>query len=243
MDAWGDRHAIGDQLTRASGSIVENIAFASASFTGDKFRCMDYAIGSILECAACIDLALVKGLITPAQECCEKKYLFRLHNMMQALKRSWSDPSRVLKESGTEYIVGKEALFHHEKLDVYQVALALNKNINDSHEVHQMTRSKFRRVDEPATSIVLNIAEGVGGYSGAEKRRFFEVALESAVKLAARIDVCSVQKLVSVEKGCHWKSLIERITAMLTVMVDTPRRQNSLSGLTSVLTTDCSVEN
>ena len=52
---WDKRHAVVDQLQRASESIVLNIAEGARLWTScHKRHLLDYAIGSTLECAACL---------------------------------------------------------------------------------------------------------------------------------------------------------------------------------------------
>ena len=60
---WDKKHAICDHLPRAAGSIVENIAMSSAAYSGMKVKGLDYALGSTLECAACLDIAGIKGVM------------------------------------------------------------------------------------------------------------------------------------------------------------------------------------
>lgn len=72
---WDGRHAVCDQLARAAGSMTENIAMASASYSAMKLRGLDYAIGSTLECAACLDLAGIKRLLDKASVALEKEEL------------------------------------------------------------------------------------------------------------------------------------------------------------------------
>ena len=56
--SWGRRHAIMDHYGRAAESIVLNIAEGARLVSGaDKARTLDYAIGSTLECAACLESA------------------------------------------------------------------------------------------------------------------------------------------------------------------------------------------
>ena len=56
--SWGRRHAIVEHYRRASESIVLNIAEGARHLSGsDKARMLDYAVGSTLECAACLDIA------------------------------------------------------------------------------------------------------------------------------------------------------------------------------------------
>jgi hypothetical protein len=59
---WGRRHAIVEHFRRAAESIVLNIAEGARLASGpDKARTLDYALGSTLECAACLDIATIKG--------------------------------------------------------------------------------------------------------------------------------------------------------------------------------------
>jgi four helix bundle protein len=56
--SWGRRHAIVEHFRRASESLVLSIAEGARLMSGpDKARTLDYALGSTLECAACLDIA------------------------------------------------------------------------------------------------------------------------------------------------------------------------------------------
>ena len=79
----------------------------------------------------------------------------------------------------------------HEKLDVYQLGLDFVVVANDV--VERMPRGRGHLADPLArasTSIVLNIAEGAGKFSKADKRRDYLSALGSATECAAILDVC-----------------------------------------------------
>ena len=85
----------------------------------------------------------------------------------------------------------------HERLDVYVIALDFLVFANDvieglprgrSHLADQLTRA--------STSIVLNLAEGAGKLSRADKRRYYLTARGSATESAALLDVCLRLKLV-----------------------------------------------
>ncbi len=99
---WDNRHAVADQLNRAAGSILENIAMASAAYTVMKVRCLDYAIGSTFECAACLDLAGIRRLIEDECILIDKQYLLQILRMLIGLRRSWSS-SLMIKEDAEEY--------------------------------------------------------------------------------------------------------------------------------------------
>ena len=56
--------AVKDQLDRASTSVPLNIAEGNGKFAiKDRCRFLDFARGSALECAACLDVAVAKRLL------------------------------------------------------------------------------------------------------------------------------------------------------------------------------------
>jgi four helix bundle protein len=71
--------------------------------------------------------------------------------------------------------------FDHEKLDVYQAAIELVVLIDDI--VEHLPKGRAYLADQfqrAGTSVPLNIAEGAGEYSSAEKGRFYRIAKRSA---------------------------------------------------------------
>src|SRR5438874_6120227 len=56
--------AVKDQLDRASTSVALNIAEGNGKFAiRDRCRFLDFARGSALECAACLDVLVAKRLL------------------------------------------------------------------------------------------------------------------------------------------------------------------------------------
>ena len=100
---WNNKHAVCNQLSRAAGSVLENIAMASAAFSGMKTRSLDYAIGSSLECAACLDLARIKRLLDADLVYAEKEELSQILRMLVGLRKSWSNTPPVVREERAEY--------------------------------------------------------------------------------------------------------------------------------------------
>ena len=225
---WESKHAICDQLSRAAGSMLENIAMASAAYSLMKQRCLDYALGSCLECAACLDLARIKGLINANEAYSTKDELSQILQMLVGLRRSWSSSSLTLREEQPEYAaapreadkeLGQKILFHHESLDVYHVAIETATAVCSSEAVAHLSNPVFRRLDELLTSMVLNIAEGNGRFSDADQARFLGTAHESAIKLAARLDLYVTQGLIPRENAEGWKCLLERVSVMSSSMI------------------------
>jgi len=233
---WDSKHAICDQLSRAAGSMLENVAMASAAYSSMKHRALDYAIGSSLECAACLDLARIKRLLDAKGVYTEKEELSQILRMLVGLRKSWASAAHVVREESAQYSTpgegidkardkacdkeeGEEPLFHHETLDVYKVAIEAATDFCASETVSRLSNQAFRRLDELLTSMVLNIAEGNGRFSDADQARFLGTSHESAIKLAARLDLGVTQNLLSRDEVTRWKALLQRVSVMATSMI------------------------
>ncbi len=104
-------------------------------------------------------------------------------------------------------------------MDVYQAAVELVVVID--HLVEQFPRGRAYLVDQlqrAGTSVVLNIAEGAGEYSGSEKSRFYRMAKRSATECAAIFDLCIRLKLIEESKYSKIREILIRIVSMLIKM-------------------------
>src|SRR3972149_1580632 len=80
----------------------------------------------------------------------------------------------------------------HEKLDIYQHALAFVATAQKlADELPGKRGDLGDQLRRAATSIALNIAEGAGEYSPTEKARCYRIARRSAVECAAILDVAA----------------------------------------------------
>ena len=121
--------------------------------------------------------------------------------------------------------------FEHENLDVYRVSiefLALADEVAGAlpkgrgHLVDQLRRA--------STSISLNIAEGAGEFSKADKARFYRFARRSSTECSAILDVCRVLQLTDEHKLSQGRELLVRIVAMLTSIVLRLKKKRSKTG-------------
>jgi four helix bundle protein len=218
--SWGRRHAIVEHFRRASESIVLNIAEGARLISGpDKARALDYALGSTLECAACLDIAGIKGRLSQERLLTEKRRLWEITRMLMGLRKAWlhngmsEDPSPYPAEPSS---AGFEVLFHHESLDVYQVGLDFMRWFVSLPGSRELSDRLCREVDKSATSVVLNVAEGNGRYSELDQRRFLEIAAASAVKATAYLDLYQQKALSAPVETTQGRELLSRIVAMLT---------------------------
>jgi four helix bundle protein len=91
--------AVKDQLDRASTSIPLNIAEGNGKFAiKDRCRFLDFARGSALECAACLDVLVAKKLSDDAAVKPGKEQLFEIVSMLMGLIQSLT--ARIGEDAG-----------------------------------------------------------------------------------------------------------------------------------------------
>jgi four helix bundle protein len=114
--------------------------------------------------------------------------------------------------------------FDHEKLDVYQLAIEFVARANEV--IEQLPRGRGYLADQlqrAALSIVLNIAEGAGKFSPADKAVFYTRARASATESAAVLDACRKLNLIATPVADDNKAVLERIARMLTKLIKSRR--------------------
>ena len=222
---WDRVHAITDHFTRASEGVLVCLAEACrARSPAPRNEAVGHSMGSVLECAACFDVAVCKSLC-PQGECREIKQKFcSVFRQLHGLRKSWqAKGGRQVREDHAEY--GETYVFNHERLDAYQLALDVNRRIASLQLLDRLSRSDFRRIDQAATSIVLNIAEGNGRLSHLDHSRFIEIANRSNTKLAARIEMCAIRGAIGRDAAAELNRLLVRVDQMTAKLADAWRNQ------------------
>ena len=98
------RAAVKDQLDRASTSIPLNIAEGNGKFSArDRARFLEIARGSALECAACLDVMVVRGLVAEEGLSAQKEQLSRIVQMLMGMLRKFSGRADFLREDEGVY--------------------------------------------------------------------------------------------------------------------------------------------
>lgn len=109
--------------------------------------------------------------------------------------------------------------FDHEKLDVYQEAIVFCGWVGDLLNDITGKAAAKDQLERASTSLPLNIAEGNGKFSDADRSRFLEIARGSALECAACLDVLVVRKLIAIERIVPAKEQLVRIVNMLMGML------------------------
>lgn len=108
----------------------------------------------------------------------------------------------------------KQRPLPHEKLDVFQVAIALIEHVA-KFKPRRGCSSAFDQLRRAATSTALNVAEACGKQSH-DRQRFFEIARGSALESAAALRVLNALGAVSAAEHQQGRGYCERLYAMLT---------------------------
>jgi len=108
---------------------------------------------------------------------------------------------------------------HHEDLDAYQAAIELlalsTAVLAKVGRGHASLADQLRRA---SLSIPLNIAEGYGKRSAAERCRYYDIARGSAHECGAVYDASRILGVVDEQAFIQGKTLLVRIVSMLVRM-------------------------
>lgn len=117
-------------------------------------------------------------------------------------------------------------MFDHDKLDVYQCALGIMDLVDEILDQLPKGRAHLKdQLDRAATSIVLNIAEGAGEFSRADKQRFYRMARRSATESAATLDIIARRNHAPPEMLANVRNQLVRVVAMLVRMTQSSQRR------------------
>ncbi len=227
IDSWPARVSVRDHLGRAMESVLTNLVKAARLQRTDQgIYALECSLGSVLECAACCDVALTRELVDRQQ--CEqaKEALQHVARMEVGLRSAWS-ASMSVQEDATRYGANTQRCFGHESLAVYQRSLQLNRAIARLCGQDRRGRRYAKRIDQLATALALNIAEGNGRFSKLDQGTFVDTAREAGGKLAAFLDLAAIAHGGDVEAA---KLLLREVMAMLTGLRGYLRDAASLQG-------------
>jgi four helix bundle protein len=113
-----------------------------------------------------------------------------------------------------------DPLFDHERLEVYQLARQLNRDLRDL--IDQLPRGHAESIGNlkrAAKSVTRNLAEGCGKWKLPDKINFYQIARASATECAACLDELVDFGLAPETRVRTVKQTLARIIAMLVAMI------------------------
>ena len=206
-----------DHLRRAAESIVRNIVRANSKHApADRAQIFDVSYGSGLECAACLDVLCAWEALDATRVAHGKALLDRIVAMLIGLR---SAKGQQVRESRSEYTVKSEVteehLFAHEELRVYQAALRFVRWSAELTKSGPLGLPKIRDLDRHSTGVVLNIAEGNGKFSLADRKRFLSMAISSGLQAASSLDIMAARSAIAPSVTSQGKEHLGEIVSMI----------------------------
>ncbi len=112
-------------------------------------------------------------------------------------------------------------MFDFEKLDVYKKAKELNKEVlrlvRENKQIDSYLRDQLRRA---SISTVINIAEGSGKFSKADKRNFYIIARGSVYECVSLLELIYGDGMLDKEKFDEFYKKYEEISKMLLGLIN-----------------------
>ncbi len=112
-----------------------------------------------------------------------------------------------------------EYYFDHEKLHVYQEAVAFVAWSDDLLRKCKGRCAAKGHLEEASTSAVLNIAEGNGKFYPKDRANYLQIARASALECAGSLDVLVVRRMASTEDILPGKERLRSVVRMLTALI------------------------
>ena len=109
--------------------------------------------------------------------------------------------------------------FDHEKLKVYQSAIKFVAWADNILSDIPKSQAVHNQLERSSTSIPLNIAEGNGKYTSADRCRFFDIARGSALECAACLDVAVAKSLITADKAAEGKAMLAETVSMMVGLI------------------------
>lgn len=121
-----------------------------------------------------------------------------------------------------------QMFFDHERLEVYQVARELNREVASLlGELPRGTGESADNLRRACASIPRNIAEGTSKGTAADRANFYRIARGSATEVAASLDELVDFGFATAERVTKAKQLAWRVVSMLVNLIRSTQRSDS----------------
>ena len=115
-------------------------------------------------------------------------------------------------------------MFDFEKLDVYKKAKDLNKKVlkflKNNKVIDSYVRDQLRRA---SISMVINIAEGSGKFSKADKRNFYTTSRGSVYECISLLEIILEEGQISQSEFQEFYNDFEEISKMLLSLINSQK--------------------
>jgi four helix bundle protein len=112
-------------------------------------------------------------------------------------------------------------MFDFEKLEVYQKAKGLNKEIlkfiRDNKQLDSYIKDQLRRA---SISMVINIAEGSGKFSKPDKKNFYTIARGSVYESVSLLEIILQENHISEDDFREFYKKFEELSKMLLGLIN-----------------------
>ena len=118
----------------------------------------------------------------------------------------------------------KNIMFDFENLDVYRKAKELNKDVlnflRQNKQIDSYIKDQLKRA---SISVVINIAEGSGKFSKADKRNFYTISRGSVYECASLLELIFDENQISKEKSVDFYQKFEILSKMLLGLINSQK--------------------
>lgn len=115
-------------------------------------------------------------------------------------------------------------MFDFENLEVYKKAKSLNKEIllfiKENKSIDPYIKDQLRRA---SISSVINIAEGSGKFSKAEKRNFYTISRGSVYECVSLLELIYEDGKITKDSFSHFYDKYEELSKMLLALINSQR--------------------
>lgn len=115
-------------------------------------------------------------------------------------------------------------MFDFENLDVYKKSKELNKEVllflSQNKQVDSYIRDQLKRA---AISITINIAEGSGKFSKADKRNFYTISRGSVYECVSLLELIADENQIPKEKYEEFYQKFETLSKILLGLINSQR--------------------
>ena len=110
-------------------------------------------------------------------------------------------------------------MFEFQKLAIYQKAKRFDKEVKQLIKTNSLDKFQIDQLSRASFSIVLNIAEGSGRFTKADRRNFFVISRSSVFECVAVLDVLRDEERITQIQYSSLENLADELSRILYSMI------------------------